>query len=56
MGVGLLVVGAVAFIAGFWLPRRFDLPVGRNRPGEIIAMVLGPLLMAVGVLLVAVGR
>ena len=50
MGGGLLLVavGAGVFLIGFHLPRRFEITVGRNRPGEVISLVVASVLVVAG--------
>jgi hypothetical protein len=48
-GGGLIFVGAAMRLVGFYLPRKFEITVGRNQVGEIISLVLGPILIVAGV-------
>lgn len=54
--MSLILIGVLLLLVGFGLPRlvKWDkLPDAtrsmRNRPGEIISLVLGPILIIVGV-------
>jgi len=56
MGVGLVVLGVVAFVVGYVMPRALKPSIGRNRPGHAVAAVLGPMLVIAGVVVLALGK